>query len=117
MLMTAEFKLFGQSFIALNGGPQFKFNESVSFVINCATQEEVDYYWDTLVEGGQPSMCGWLKDKFGLSWQVVPAALGELMSKDQTKSKKVMEAMLKMKKLDIKLLQDAITSDLIKIAL
>jgi predicted 3-demethylubiquinone-9 3-methyltransferase (glyoxalase superfamily) len=107
MVMTALFQLFGQSFIALNGGPQFKFNESISFVINCTNQEEVDYYWDSLVEGGQPSMCGWLKDKFGLSWQVVPSAMSQLMSGDPTKSKKAMEAMMKMKKLDIKALQDA----------
>ena len=108
-VMTAEFQLFGQIFIALNGGPRFKFNESVSFVVNCNTQEEVDYYWDNLIKGGgKPSMCGWLKDKFGLSWQIVPTALGELMqSSNPKKAQSVMKAMLKMSKMDIQALQDA----------
>lgn len=108
-VMTAVFQLFGQTFIALNGGPQFKFNESVSFVVNCETQEEVDYYWESLLrDGGSPSMCGWLKDRFGLSWQVTPSALGKLMqSPDPKKAKRVMDAMLKMSRIDIKALQQA----------
>ena len=107
-LMTASFELDGQEFIALNGGPHFKFTEAISFVVNCETQEEVDGYWEKLSEGGAKSRCGWLKDKFGLSWQIVPTILGKLMSdKDAEKSKKVMQAMLKMDKLDIKTLQQA----------
>jgi len=106
--MTIEFELEGQDFIALNGGPHFKFNEAVSFVVSCKTQTEVDYYWNKLSAGGKEVQCGWLKDKFGLSWQVVPTILGELMSdKDPVKSQRVMEAMLKMVKLDIKKLKDA----------
>lgn len=106
--MTGSFVLNGQEFIALNGGPQFKFTEAISFVVNCENQKEVDYYWDKLCEGGQPSQCGWLKDKFGLSWQIVPAALPMLLrDKDPEKAKRVMNAMLKMRKLDIKTLQDA----------
>jgi predicted 3-demethylubiquinone-9 3-methyltransferase (glyoxalase superfamily) len=101
-VMVADFWLNDQRFIALNGGPQFKFTEAVSFVINCETQEEVDYYWERLADGGQESMCGWLKDKFGLSWQVVPAILGKLMSdKDAEKAGRVMQAMLQMKKIHI----------------
>jgi Uncharacterized protein conserved in bacteria len=107
-VMTIEFELEGQDFIALNGGPHFKFNEAVSFVVSCKTQTEVDYYWNKLSAGGKEVQCGWLKDKFGLSWQVVPTILGELMSdKDPVKSQRVMEAMLKMVKLDIKKLKDA----------
>src|SRR6185503_20214546 len=98
-VMTAEFELDGQEFVGLNGGPRFKFTEAVSFVVNCETQEEVGHYWERLSEGGEKSRCGWLKDKFGLSWQVVPAILGKLMAdKDPEKSKRVMEAMLKMDK-------------------
>lgn len=101
--MTVMFEIEGQKFMGLNGGPQFKFNEAISFVITCDTQVEIDNYWSKLQEGGgQPSQCGWLKDRFGLSWQVVPKALGELMQdKNPEKSKRVMEALLKMTKLDI----------------
>jgi predicted 3-demethylubiquinone-9 3-methyltransferase (glyoxalase superfamily) len=107
-VMTIEFEIEGQDFIALNGGPHFKFNEAVSFVVSCKTQTEVDYYWNKLSAGGKEVQCGWLKDKFGLSWQIVPTILGELMSdKDPVKSQRVMEAMLKMVKLDIKKLKDA----------
>ena len=108
-VMTVDFQIEGQDFIALNGGPLFKFNESISFVVNCMTQAEVDYYWKKLTAGGgKPVQCGWLKDKFGVSWQVVPTALNELMSgKDAAKSQRVMEAMLKMVKLDIKKLKAA----------
>jgi predicted 3-demethylubiquinone-9 3-methyltransferase (glyoxalase superfamily) len=106
-VMTATFSLFGQEFIALNGGPHFKFNEAISFVVNCETQEEVDYYWENLTkDGGEESQCGWLKDKFGLSWQIVPAVLGKLLSDART-SKAVMMAMLPMKKLDIATLENA----------
>jgi len=107
-LMTASFTLHGQEFIALNGCVQFKFTEAISFTVDCESQEEVDYYWDKLVEGGKPSQCGWLKDKFGLSWQIVPRALGELMSDpDPEKSGRTMQAMLKMVKLDVQTLRDA----------
>lgn len=107
-VMTVEFQLDGQEFTALNGGPIFKFNESVSFVVNCETQEEVDRFWEKLSEGGQTSQCGWLKDKYGLSWQVVPTILAKLFQdKDPEKSKRVMQAMLKMSKLDIKTLKQA----------
>jgi predicted 3-demethylubiquinone-9 3-methyltransferase (glyoxalase superfamily) len=107
--MTVEFQIDGQKFIALNGGPHFKFNESVSFVINCEDQAEVDEFWSALTaNGGQESQCGWLKDKFGLSWQVVPTALGELLSDPHPeKSGRVMQAMLQMKKIDVKTLHDA----------
>jgi len=108
-VMTANFQLNGQEFVALNGGPQFKFTEAMSFVVNCENQEEVDKYWDALTAGGgQESMCGWLKDKYGLSWQIVPTVLGKLMTdKDTKKSSRVMQALLQMKKLDIKRLQEA----------
>jgi len=107
-VMVGKFQLEGQEFLALNGGPHFKFTEAISLVINCETQEEIDFYWEKLTEGGEESMCGWLKDKYGLSWQVVPTELGKLMSdKDPEKSKRVMEAMLKMKKLDIGILKKA----------
>jgi len=108
-VMTASFELDGQQFVALNGGPIFKFTEAVSFVINCETQEEVDMYWDKLTaDGGQESMCGWLKDKFGLSWQVVPGILSKLLSdKDAAKAQRVMGAMMKMKKIIIADLQKA----------
>jgi predicted 3-demethylubiquinone-9 3-methyltransferase (glyoxalase superfamily) len=106
--MVAEFELEGQRFIALNGGPQFKFTEAVSFVVNCETQEEVDYYWSRLTaDGGAESMCGWLKDKFGLSWQITPAIMYKLYSGDPASAQRVMQAMLQMKKLDIQKLQDA----------
>ena len=109
-VMTVEFELAGQKFLALNGGPIFKFNEAVSFIINCENQEEVDYYWDKLTQGGDKNaqVCGWLKDKFGLSWQVVPTILHELMQDgDQKKADRVMRAMLQMKKIDIKTLERA----------
>lgn len=101
-VITAEFELNGQQFVGLNGGPQFQFNEAISFQIPCADQEEVDYYWDRLSEGGQEVDCGWLKDKYGLSWQVVPTVLGDMLSDpDPEKAKRATEAMLSMKKLDI----------------
>ncbi len=108
-VLTIEFEIKGQKFVALNGGPLFKFNESVSFVINCETQEEVDYFWEKLIAGGgEESACGWLKDKFGLSWQVTPTILIEMLhDNDQEKSGRVMQAMLEMKKIDIKTLKDA----------
>jgi predicted 3-demethylubiquinone-9 3-methyltransferase (glyoxalase superfamily) len=108
-VMTASFSLDGQNFTALNGGPIFKFNESVSFVVHCKGQEEVDYYWEGLLaDGGTESQCGWLKDKFGLSWQIVPDTLFELLGdKDPAKSQHVMQAMLKMRKIEIKKLQNA----------
>jgi predicted 3-demethylubiquinone-9 3-methyltransferase (glyoxalase superfamily) len=107
-VMVASFELDGQKFMALNGGPQFKFNESISFLVNCETQQEVDHYWDKLTDGGQPSRCGWLKDKFGVSWQIIPTVLGELMGgPDAEKSKRVMQAMLQMGKLDIEKLKQA----------
>jgi predicted 3-demethylubiquinone-9 3-methyltransferase (glyoxalase superfamily) len=107
--LVVPFELFGQNFIALNGGPMFKFNESVSFVINCEDQKEIDYYWEKLTSGGgQESMCGWLKDKYGLSWQVTPTNISKLMSgKHPEKAKKVMDAVMKMRKLDIKTLEEA----------
>ena len=101
-VMTAEFSLEGIEFVALNGGPHFKFNEAVSFVVNCETQEEVDYFWEKLSEGGEKSRCGWLKDKFGLSWQVTPIILSELItSPDQAKVDRVMKAMIQMDKIEI----------------
>ncbi|THU37076.1 VOC family protein [Niastella caeni] len=107
-VMTIEFELNGHPFIALNGGPMFKFTEAISFVVDCETQEEIDEKWDKLISGGgQPSMCGWLKDKYGLSWQIVPPILGQLLSKESKKSAKVMEAMLKMSKIDIATLKQA----------
>jgi len=102
--MTVEFELDGQRFTALNGGPIFKFNEAISFQVNCETQEEVDYYWEKLSEGGdkKAQQCGWLKDKYGASWQVVPRVLSEMMSDPDTeKSGRAMKALLQMKKLDI----------------
>jgi predicted 3-demethylubiquinone-9 3-methyltransferase (glyoxalase superfamily) len=107
-VMTIAFELDGQEIIALNGGPHFKFNEAVSLFVNCETQEEVDRLWYTLSDGGEESMCGWLKDKFGLSWQIVPTILDKLTSDpDPVKANAATQAMLKMKKLDIKALQDA----------
>jgi predicted 3-demethylubiquinone-9 3-methyltransferase (glyoxalase superfamily) len=106
--MVVTFELEGQPFMGLNGGPQFKFSEAISFVINCKTQDEIDYYWDKLSEGGEKSQCGWLKDKFGLSWQVVPEIIEELMSGgDEAKSNRVMKAVLAMTKLDIAAIQHA----------
>lgn len=107
-VMVGKFRIEGQEFIALNGGPQFSFSQAISFVVDCKTQEEVDYYWERLSEGGEPQMCGWLKDRFGLSWQIVPSALGELMSDpDVERSKRVMQAMLNMTKIDIEGLRSA----------
>ena len=106
-VMVVEFEIEGQKFTALNGGPQFKFTEAISFVVNCESQEEVDYFWDKLSgDGGQEVVCGWLKDKYGLSWQIVPTRLFELM-KDPAKSDKVMAAVMEMKKLDISKLEAA----------
>ena len=107
-VLVVDFVLDGVDFSALNGGPNFKFTEAVSFVIDCGTQDEVDYYWDKLLEGGQPSACGWLKDKYGLSWQVVPRRLLELIQdKDKARATREMQAMMKMVKLDLKTLEEA----------
>jgi predicted 3-demethylubiquinone-9 3-methyltransferase (glyoxalase superfamily) len=107
-VMTVAFQLEGQEFVALNGGPQFKFTEAVSFVVNCQTQEEVDEYWEKLSDGGQEVQCGWLKDKYGLSWQIVPTILSEMLNDpDPKKAERVMKAMLQMKKIDIKGLKQA----------
>ena len=106
-VMVVNFQLAGQEFVALNGGPRFKFSEAFSFVVNCENQKEIDEYWSKLTaDGGQESMCGWLKDKFGFSWQVVPAALEKLMS-DPQKASRMMQALLKMRKLDIAKLKAA----------
>ena len=107
-VMTAEFEIEGQRFVAINGGPHFKFTEAISFVINCETQEEVDYFWEKLLQGGKESQCGWLKDKYGLSWQVVPTvAIEMLKDKDAEKSQRVMKAIMQMKKIDIPTLKQA----------
>ena len=106
--MTVRFELDGQEFIGLNGGPQFKFTEAVSFSVDCKTQKEVDELWEKLSAGGEQGPCGWLKDKYGLSWQIVPTVLGQMLSDpDPKKSKRVMEAMLQMKKIDIPTLKRA----------
>jgi predicted 3-demethylubiquinone-9 3-methyltransferase (glyoxalase superfamily) len=106
--MTVAFQLDGQEFVALNGGPQYKFTEAVSFVVNCQTQEEVDEYWKKLSDGGREVQCGWLKDKYGLSWQIVPTILSEMLNDpDPKKADRVMKAMLQMKKIDIKGLKQA----------
>ena len=107
-VMSATFRLHGQEFIALNGGPQFSFSPAISFFVSCKTQEEVDELWEKLSAGGSPQQCGWLTDKFGLCWQIVPAVLGEMLQdKDAKKSSRVMAAMLKMVKLDIDRLKQA----------
>ena len=107
-VMSANFTLDGQDIMALNGGPQFKFTEAISFFVNCENQAEVDELWNKLCEDGEPGPCGWLKDKFGLSWQIIPKQLGELMGDpDPEKSRRVMEAMLKMSKIDVPTLQKA----------
>ena len=107
-VMTVNFELDGQEFVALNGGPQFKFNEAVSLQVNCETQDEIDDFWSKLSEGGEEGPCGWLKDRYGLSWQVVPTVLAELISDpDPEKSQSVMAAMLKMGKMDIATLEAA----------
>jgi predicted 3-demethylubiquinone-9 3-methyltransferase (glyoxalase superfamily) len=107
-VMTIAFQLEGQDFIALNGGPIFKFNEAISFSVDCKTQQEVDELWEKLSAGGQPSQCGWLKDKYGVSWQIVPSILVEMLQdKDTEKSKRVMQAMMQMRKIDIAAVQRA----------
>lgn len=109
-VLTVEFRLEGQEFVGLNGGPAFTFNEAISFIVNCTTQEEVDHYWDRLSQGGdeKAQACGWLKDRFGLSWQIVPTALSEMIADpDREKVGRVMSAMFRMKKLDIAALQKA----------
>lgn len=107
-VMTIEFEIERQKFIALNGGPIFKFTEAISFMVSCQDQQELDYFWEKLSEGGEKGVCGWLKDKYGLSWQVAPTKLGELLrDKDSKKSEKVMAALLKMKKIDIEGLKQA----------
>jgi predicted 3-demethylubiquinone-9 3-methyltransferase (glyoxalase superfamily) len=107
-VMTASFELDGQKFLALNGGPQFTFSEAISFQVSCKNQEEVDHYWSKLSEGGETGPCGWLKDKFGLSWQIVPTALPELLGDpDKEKAQRVMAAMLEMKKIQIDELERA----------
>ena len=106
--MTGTFTLNGQEFMALNGGPEFKFTEAVSFFVDCESQQEVDYLWEKLTEGGEESQCGWLKDKFGLSWQIVPSILGKLLSdQDAVKAGRVMQAMLQMRKIDTAKLMQA----------
>jgi len=106
--MSATFQLDGQEFMALNGGPHFTFSPAISFFVNCKTQEEVDELWEKLSEGGEKGQCGWLKDKYGVSWQIIPTALGEMLSDTDTeKSKRVMKAMLQMNKIDVKSLKQA----------
>ena len=108
-VMTMKFRLNGLEFVALNGGPNNPFTHAVSFVVNCKDQAELDYYWDKLVEGGKPVQCGWLVDKFGLSWQITPTILPKLLTdKDPAKAKRAMEAMMKMVKIDIPTLEDAV---------
>ena len=107
-LLHASFQLDGQEFMAMDGGPYFSFAQGISLFVNCETQEEMDRLWDKLSEGGEEQPCGWVKDKYGVSWQIIPSILGEMLNdKDAEKSKRVMEAMLKMKKIDIKALQQA----------
>jgi predicted 3-demethylubiquinone-9 3-methyltransferase (glyoxalase superfamily) len=107
-VMTVSFELNGEQFVALNGGPQFRFTEAVSFVINCETQEEIDYYWEKLIaDGGEEVQCGWLADKYGLSWQVVPSKFFDEWVKDAAKLQRVMQALMQMKKLDLAKLQAA----------
>jgi len=111
-VMTVAFELDGQKFVALNGGPHFKFTEAISFVVNCETQAEVDEFWQKLSEGGEEVACGWLKDKFGLSWQIVPTVMVEMLQDpDPEKSQRVMQAMMPMKKLDIAVLEQAYRGD------
>jgi predicted 3-demethylubiquinone-9 3-methyltransferase (glyoxalase superfamily) len=107
-VMSVTFQLDGQEFLALNGGPQFTFSPAISFFVNCETQEEVDDLWEKLSEGGEKQRCGWLKDKYGVSWQIIPSALGKMLNdKDPEKSQKVMKAMLQMDKIDIRRLKQA----------
>jgi predicted 3-demethylubiquinone-9 3-methyltransferase (glyoxalase superfamily) len=108
MVMTVDFELDGQRFTGINGGPQFKFDEAISLLINCETQEEVDYFWEKLTDGGEESMCGWLKDRYGLSWQVVPTGMEELFADpDKERAERAMRAMLQMRKLDVEELRRA----------
>ena len=107
-VVTGTFQLDGQQFMALQAAPPFKFNEAISMFVHCETQEEVDYFWEKLTAGGSESQCGWLKDKFGLSWQIIPSALGQMLGdKDPAKSKRVMAAMLQMRKIDVGKLRQA----------
>lgn len=113
-LLTIEFELEGQSFVALNGGPMFTFNEAISFIVNCENQEEIDYYWEKLSAGGDPEaqVCGWLKDKFGVSWQIVPTELIDMLQdEDEARKNRVMAAMFKMKKLDLAAFRSAYNQD------
>jgi predicted 3-demethylubiquinone-9 3-methyltransferase (glyoxalase superfamily) len=108
MVLTVDFELDGQRFTGINGGPQFKFDEAISLLINCETQEQVDYFWEKLTDGGEESQCGWLKDRYGLSWQVVPAGMEELFAdEDKERADRAMQAMLKMRKLDVEELRRA----------
>ena len=110
MVMTVSFELDGREFLALNGGPEYKFNEAVSFQVTCEDQEEVDRYWDALSAGGEEGPCGWLKDRYGVSWQIIPSALPELLGDpDREKSQRVMQALLKMKKIEIDVLERAVS--------
>lgn len=106
-VMVVEFEIEGQSFLALNGGPQFKFDEAISFQVFCDSQDEIDYFWDSLSAGGREGQCGWLKDQFGLSWQVVPSVLPQIMAEAGPKADRIMNAVLKMKKFDLAALQRA----------
>lgn len=108
MVMTVEFELDGQRFVGINGGPEFKFDEAVSFAIECEDQEEIDYYWDKLTEGGEESVCGWLKDRYGVSWQVVPTGMEEVFADpDKERADRAMKAMLRMRKIDLAALRSA----------
>lgn len=115
-VMTIVFELEGREFLALNGGPVFKFNEAISLIVNCKTQEEIDEYWEKLTaDGGEESMCGWLKDKYGLSWQIVPTGLEYMMTnKDKSKSKRVVDALMKMKKIELSVLKRAYDGELVQ---
>lgn len=111
-VMTVAFELDGQPFVALNGGPQFRFTEAVSFVVNCTDQQETDYYWDRLLAGGTPQQCGWLKDRFGLSWQIVPTSVIDMLkARDPVKSQRVMAAVMQMIKIDIAQARQAYEQD------
>ncbi len=117
-VMTVEFTLEGQPFIALNGGPVFTFNEAVSFMVNCDNQQEIDYYWEKLQQDGDPSaqQCGWLKDKFGVSWQVAPTVLRQMLKdRDREKAERVMAAMLQMKKIDIAILEEVYSGEMLTV--
>ena len=106
--MTVTLEIEGQNFMALNGGPHFKFTEAISFIVNCGTQEEIDEFWEKLSDGGEKGVCGWLKDKYGLSWQIAPSSLAEMMQdEDSEKTNRVMQAIVEMKKIDIKRLEHA----------